>query len=118
MLSTKLVRELFVLEKPTGEWKPCWLAGSVSTCNRSQEARGLRGGTLDDRRRTLTSLCGTLRSWMGGTKATGQEAEAEFQKKTQRHQILPVFAGFGTCRGRLKLQAQLKRNHTGRAVTA
>jgi hypothetical protein len=46
--STKLVHEPFVLRKATRELKPCWLAGTVSPCNRSQEETGLIGSTLDN----------------------------------------------------------------------
>ena len=49
MSSTKLVHELFGLKEGNRGLKPCWLAGTVSLFNRSQEATGLIGSTFDDR---------------------------------------------------------------------
>jgi hypothetical protein len=43
-------------------------------------------------RSSNNSRVGTLRSLIGGAEATGHEAEAKFQKKTQQHQICPTFA--------------------------
>jgi len=37
---------------------------------------------------------------IGGTEATGHEAEAKFQQKTQQHQVRPTFARLGTRQGR------------------
>jgi predicted metal-dependent phosphotriesterase family hydrolase len=50
---------------------------------------------------------------IGGTEATGHEAEAKFQKKTQQHQIRPTFARLGTRQGRCVEQPQLSRRKAG-----
>src|SRR6266550_851881 len=58
-----------------------------------------------------------LRSLIGGTEATDHEAEAKFQKKTQKHQIHPTFARPGTRQGRGVEQPELSRRKEGVIVT-
>jgi integrase len=50
---------------------------------------------------------------IGGTEATGHEAEAKFAKKTQKHQIRPTFARPGTRQGRGVEQPELSRRKEG-----
>jgi len=59
-----------------------------------------------------------LRSLIGGTEATGHEAEAKFQKKTQERQICPSAARPGTRQGRGVEQPQLDRRKAGLSIIA
>src|SRR5205807_2796670 len=54
-----------------------------------------------------------LRSLIGGTEATGHEAEAKFQKKTQQCQVHPALARPGTRQGRGVEQPELSRRKEG-----